>query len=75
MVMSLTGNTNCKVSVMLKYTTIEVFLSLCLKISTGLQIAEPVATNVNLVCEGVIDGDRLGHHFLMTRHRAFPLFE
>lgn len=35
----------------------------------------PVAPNINLTCEGVIDGDGLGHHFLMGRHRAFPLFE
>lgn len=33
------------------------------------------APNVNLSCEGVIDGEGLGHHFLLARRRAFPLFE
>lgn len=31
--------------------------------------------NVYLSFEGVIDGEGLGHHFLMARHKAFPLFE
>lgn len=28
-----------------------------------------------LSLEGVIDGEGLGHHFLIARHKAFPLFE
>lgn len=34
-----------------------------------------VVANVYLSSEGVIDGEGLAHHFLMARHKAFPLFE